>query len=140
MFHGKSTPTPDRQDLRDQLLAYLAKGPDFWGTRKNGRRDRGEPTQARLIFDDKLNLVTGWIDYTSLGNKKAVEGRIIDNMVNPPYIQLAETKILESGSNAGLGYVYALQLAPDAHPSPALGNSAPPTHSPATADTLLPAC
>jgi hypothetical protein len=101
--------TAERQAKLDAITALLKQGEEF-----DGVRFGNDPVHAHLAYDNDSGLITGWILFPSSGNKKAVDGRIIDDQTTSPALQLVETKPLaQSPGGIAVGMVYWMFVTPD---------------------------
>jgi hypothetical protein len=104
-------PPPNRQPLRDALIAFVNANPSSTGDLRQRRQNLH--VNMEITWDDKIGMATGSIDFPELNAKKKFEGRIIDDQMNPPYLQLVETGLVDpqAATNADIGMVYTLHLA-----------------------------
>ena len=96
---------PTQKPLRMRCAAILKAQTSFTG---NLVQDKAYAINCTLRWDEARQLVSGSIDFPELKASKSLEGFIVDNRIDPPYLQLIETGPLKvdprSGALVGITY------------------------------------
>lgn len=103
----KTAPSADAAATTNAVVQMLKANGNFNAAFSGAESD---PVQFALSWDEKHKLAKGSVNFVKMRATKAVEGFIVDDKVNPPYLQLIETGPIhvESSSNALIGMVYRL--------------------------------
>jgi hypothetical protein len=102
---AKSASSADSALIAGALVKMLTDNREFTGTLT---QDKPYPLHLSLTWNASQQCVTGSAEFPELKASKAVEGFIIDDHINSPYLQLIETGPISvdprSGAFVGIAY------------------------------------